>query len=197
MRYIIDYFEKCYANDICKDLIMLHKLVKNNEFKNPKITKEKWMEYKFSTKSSAERAFAGFGCSFGGSFFNGYINDPTNNDMTYSSLMRIAPKIQNVVFTNKNYIDFLQNFKFDPKKKYVIYLDPPYRNTSCQPWPEFDSNKFWNITRKLGSKKNITILVSEVSAPPDFKCIYKLNRRNGMHNITTDKINIQESLYTI
>lgn len=197
MRYIVDYFEKCYANDICKDLIMLHKLVKNNEFKNPKITKEKWTKYKFNTKSSAERAFAGFGCSFGGSFFNGYINDPTNNDMTYSSLVRLAPKIQNVVFTNKNYIDFLQNFKFDQNKKYVIYLDPPYRNTSCQPWPEFDSNKFWNIARKLGSKKNITIIVSEVSAPSDFKCIYKLNRRNGMHNITTDKINIQESLYTI
>lgn len=196
-KYIIDYFEKSYANDICKDIIMLHKQIKNNTFKNPKINKEKWIELKYTNKSSAERAFAGFGCSFGGSFFNGYINDPSNNDMIYSSLMKLAPKMQKITFSNKDYYDFLINFKFIENKKYVIYLDPPYKNTSCQPWPQFDSSKFWTIVRKLSKMKNITIIVSEISAPKDFKCIYKLDRRNGMHNITTDKINIEEKLYTI
>lgn len=197
MKYIVDYFEKCYANDLCKDLIMLHKQVKSGTFKNPKITKEKWMEYKFTNKSSAERAFAGFGCSFGGSFFNGYINDSTNNDMTYSSIIKMKSKIQKITFSNKDYYDFLKCFKFESNKKYVIYFDPPYKNTSCQPWPEFDSNKFWTIVKKLGSYKNITVIVSEKSAPPEFKSIFKINRRNGMHNITTDKVEIQEYLFVL
>lgn len=197
LKYMTPHFKKTYANDLCKDLIMLFKLVKDNKFENPKITKEKWLEYKYSNKSSANRAFAGFGCSFSGVFFNGYINDPSNNDMTYSSLVRLAPKIQNVKFSNKNYIDFLNEFKFILDQKYLIYMDPPYKNTSCQPWEKFDSDEFWNIVRKLSKMKNVKVMVSEVSAPKDFKCIYQLKRRNGLHNITSEKTIITEKLYTM
>lgn len=198
LRYMAPYFKKCYANDIHKDLIMLLKSVKNGTFKNPKITREKWLEYKYSKKSSANRAFAGFANSYGGVWFNGYINDNgDNNDMEYSSLVRLSPKLQNTLFSNKNYINFLKEFEFDKNKNYVIYMDPPYKNTSCQPWETFDSNEFWEITRKLGKLPNITVIVSEVSAPKDFKCFFKLERRNGMHNITSDKLIIKEKLYTI
>jgi len=196
LRYMSPHFKKCYANDICTDLVMLLKLVKGGKLVNPKITREKWTTYKYSKRASAERAFAGFGCSFGGVFFNGYINDPSNNDMTYSSLIRLAPKLQTTKFSNKSYDVFLKEFAFDPKKQYVIYFDPPYKNTSCQPWPKFDTDKFWTIVRKFGKMKNVKVVVSEVSAPPDIKCIFKLKRRNGMHNITSDKIVIEEKLYT-
>jgi site-specific DNA-adenine methylase len=197
LRYMTSHIKKCYANDICKDMIMLLNSVKNETFDNPKITKEKWLEYKYSKKSSAERAFAGFACSYSGIFFNGYIPDPKNNDMEYSSLLKLAPRIQNVKFSNKSYDIFLSDFKFDRTKKYIIYLDPPYRGTSCQPWPKFDSDRFWTICRKLGKMKNVKLFISEVSAPSDFKCIYTLKRRNGMHNITSNKIIIEEKLYTI
>lgn len=190
------HFKKCYANDSCKDLIMLLKLVKNDKFDNPKITKEKWSNYKYTTKSSAERAFAGFGNSYGGVWFNGFINDPDNNDMEYSSLIKLASKLQNTIFSNKDYIDFLDNFSFDPLEKYVVYMDPPYKNSS-QPWEEFNSDQFWTVVRKLGKMKNIKILISEFSAPKDIKCIYKFKRRNGMHNITTNKIMLEEKLYII
>jgi len=194
LRYMTPCFKKCYANDLHKDLILLLKLVKNNKFENPKITREKWLKYKFSNKSSAERAFAGFANSYGGVWFNGFINETGNNDMEYSSLIRLAPKLQNTTFSNKNYIDFLQEFSFDLNKNYVIYCDPPYKGTSCQPWPEFDSVQFWNIMRNLSKYKNIKVIVSEVSAPNDFKCIYRLKRRNGMHNIS-DKLVIEEKLF--
>jgi DNA adenine methylase len=197
LRHVSEHFKKCYANDICKDLIMLLKLVKTEKFENPRITKEKWLDYKYTTKSSAERAFAGFGCSYGGVWFNGYISSDSNNDMIYSSLIRIACKLQNTTFSNKNYVTFLEEFKFIPGQKYVIYMDPPYKGTSCQPWEDFDSVKFWSIVRKLAKNKNIKVVVSEVSAPSDFKCIYSFKRKNGMHNITNDKIVIEEKLYTI
>ena len=196
LRHVAQHFKKCYANDMCKDLIMLHKEVKNGKFQNPKITKEKWLKYKYTTKSSAERAFAGFGCSYGGVWFNGYISTPSNNDMIYSSLIRLIPRIQNVVFSNKDYKDFLSSFQFG-KQKYVIYMDPPYKGTCNLPWEEFDSNQFWNIVRKLSKTKGVKVIVSEVSAPSDFKCIYKFKRKNGMHNITSDKIEIEEKLYML
>jgi DNA adenine methylase len=194
LRHVAKNFKKCYANDACKDLIMLLKEVKNGKFQNPKITKEKWLKFKYSAKSSADRAFAGFGCSYGGVWFNGYINNPTNNDMIYSSLIRLIPKIGNVTFSNKDYLIFLKSFEFGTSKKYVIYMDPPYKGTCNLPWEEFDSTQFWNIVRKLSKTKNVTVIVSEVSAPSDFKCVYKFKRRNGMHNIS-DKTEIEEKLY--
>lgn len=197
LRHVSGHFKKCYANDMCKDLIMLLKSVKNNKFENPRITKEKWLNYKHTTKSSAERAFAGFGCSYGGVFFNGYINDPTNNDMIYSSLIKLIPKIQNVIFSNGDYIDFLGRFQFGSGQKYLIYMDPPYKGTCNLPWEkenDFDSTQFWNIVRKLAKIKNVKVIISEVSAPSDFKCIYRFKRKNGMHNIT-NKVEIDEKLY--
>ena len=175
---------------------MLLKLVKNNKFDNPKITKEKWIKYKYTTAHSAKRAFAGFGCSYGGVWFNGYISNPLNNDMIYSSLIRLAPKLQNTTFLNKDYVVFLDELDFDPDINYVIYLDPPYKDTCNLPWAEFDSTEFWKIVRKLGRMKNVKLFISEVSAPKDMKCIYSFKRKNGMHNITS-KVVIEEKLYTI
>lgn len=200
MRYMTKHFKKCYANDMCKDLIMLHKEVKNRNFENPKINREKWENFKYTNKSSAERAFAGFGCSYGGVWFNGYISNYSNNDMEYSSLIRIAPKIQNVIFSNKDYIDFLNQFSFNSGQNYLIYMDPPYKGTCNLPWEkekDFDSKQFWHSVRILSKIKGVTVIVSEVSAPSDFKCVYKFKRRNGMHNITSDKMVIEEKLYMI
>jgi DNA adenine methylase len=197
LRHVSTYYKKCYANDLSKDLIMLHKSVKGGKFENPRINKEKWLEYKYSSKTSAGRAFAGHGCSYGGVWFNGYIDDPTNNDMIYSSLVRIAPKIQNTIFFNKTYIDFLDDFPFEKGQSYVIYLDPPYGGTCNLPFEKkekFDTDRFWETARKLSKMKNVKIIVSEVSAPSDFKCVYKFKRRNGMHNIS-DKTVIEEKLY--
>ena len=198
LRHVSETFKKCYANDLCKDLIMLLKIVKSGEFVNPKITKKKWVYYKYNTKHSAERAFAGFGCSYGGVWFNGYIDDSSNNDMIYSSLIRLIPRLQNTIFCNKNYIDFLKDIPLGSGQKYVIYLDPPYKGTCNLPWEKdknFDSDEFWNVVRKLGKIKNVTVIVSELSAPSDFKCVYKFKRKNGMHNVS-DKTLIEEKLYT-
>jgi len=189
-------FKECYGNDISRDLILLLKQVKTQKFQNPHITREKWNTLKESTKPSAERAFAGHACSYGGVKFNGYINDPLNNDMEYSSLIKLSTKIQNVKFSNMDYISFIQGL-IQNDKKYVIYLDPPYKKGS-QPWnTNFDSKEFWNVVRKLGHMKNIKVFISELNAPSDIKCIYKLTRRNGMHNVASKNLVIEEKIYTI
>lgn len=198
-RYLAPLCKKSYANDICPDIILLWKKVQKGTFRNPKITEDKWEKLK-NQKPSAERAFAGFGCSFGGVWFNGYIKDFGNNDMQYSSLIRQREIIKNSVFSCSDYIHFLSK-RLDYNKQYLIYLDPPYKNTSNQPWTrqninQFDSKLFWEIVRRLGKFPNITVIISEFSAPKDFKVISTFKRRSGMHN-TSKKMILEEKLYTI
>jgi site-specific DNA-adenine methylase len=51
LRHVSRHFKKCYANDSCRDLIMLLKEIKKGKFQNPKITKDKWLRYKYTSKS--------------------------------------------------------------------------------------------------------------------------------------------------
>lgn len=206
-RYIAPLCKKSYANDYCKDLIMLWKEVQKGTFKNPKINEKKWRKLKYSTNRSPEKAFAGFGCSFGGVWFNGYIKDIKNNDMQYNTLIKMNPKIQKSIFSSQDYKTFLKQ-KIKPNKKYLIYLDPPYQKTCTIPWTEkngikpvknnsFNSDEFWKIVKYLGKNPNITVLISETYAPKEFKVIKKFKRESGMHNITTNKKTIYEKIYTI
>ena len=217
LRHIAPMCKKVYANDISKDLIMLWNCVKNNKFKNPNINEKKWRLLKESKKSSPEKAFAGFGCSFGGVWFNGYIADHNNNNMQYNSLIKQIDNIKNVTFTNKNYIDFinlilqqsrlqqsrlqqsrLTNHKNDINH-IIIYMDPPYNNTNSDPWQDqninkFDSVIFWKIVKELKKFPNITVIISEFNAPKFMKTLYKFERRSGMHN-TNNKSTYIEKLY--
>lgn len=196
LRYMSAYVKKCYANDVCKDIAILFRQVKAGSFQNPQIDKDKWTHYKTSNKPSAERAFAGFGCSFGGVWFNGYISNKENNDMTYSSLVRLTPKLQNTIFSDKSYDDLLGNFNFKNDTTYIIYMDPPYEGTCNLPWGGFDSVSFWKIARKLSTRPNVHVLVSEISAPEDFKCVYKFKRSNGMRHSCGD-LTIEEKIYVL
>jgi len=194
-RYIVPNVKKAYANDISKDLIMLWKQVQKGQFKNPKIDQIAWKKLKYDTKSSAERAFAGHGCSFGGVWFNGYICDNGNNDMTYNTLVKIEPLIRDVIFTNLDYNDFLKKvIKADSSRIYVIYMDPPYKGTCVSPFESFDNNQFWNTVREYSKFKNVIVIVSELTAPRDMKEVFNFSRRSGMSN-TTDKIELKEKLF--
>ena len=202
LRYLAPVCKRSYANDLCKDLIMLWKSVKNKTFKKPKITEERWKTLKFSKGHSAERAFAGFGCSFGGVWFNGYISGNDNNNQQYSSLIRQQPAIECTVFSSLDYIVFLQG-RLNKKQEFLIYFDPPYKGTCGLPWEssavdeKFDSGLFWEVARNLGKMPNVTVIVSEFSAPKDFKCIKSFKRLSGMHNTTRNKKDLIEKLYTI
>jgi len=183
-------YKKYYAYDFCYDLIMLWNLLKDGKFIKPKMTKSKWTKLR-NSEPSALRAFAGFGCSFGGQWFRGYASDyedANSSDVAYRSLLKVKPKIENVIFKQSDYK------KLKPKG-YLIYCDPPYSKTHCKGWgceDTFDKNEFWDKVKEW-SKDNI-VIVSEYSAPKGFKSIWKRERYNGMRNVLLAKIQI-ERLY--
>lgn len=194
-RHIAPLVKKSYANDNSKDLIMLWKMVSTNKFKNPNIDHQRWTYLKHQTKSSAERAFAGFGCSFGGTWFNGYI--PNSNDSTYNTLNRISDNIKNSKFSCLDYVDFLKKV-IDTKETYLIYLDPPYKNTCNNPYINYSFNhdQFWKIVKLLSREKNILVVVSELNAPPKVIELSSFKRRSGMHN-TSSMVTYTEKLYVM
>jgi DNA adenine methylase len=196
-RYICPHVKKTIANDLSKDLILLWKSVQQSNYKNPHIDEIKWRKLKAETKPSADRAFAGFGCSFGGVWFNGYICDHGNNDMTYHTLVKMQDIIEDTTFVSVDYKTFLKKIIKDPKQIYVIYMDPPYKNTCTIPYTSsFDSSEFWDTVRVYSKLKNVIIVTSELSAPKDFKEIFNFQRRSGMSN-TSNITSFKEKLFVL
>ena len=82
----------------------------------------------------------------------------------------------------------------------LIYCDPPYHGTTQYGAnKEFYYNKFWNWIREV-SKNNI-VLISEYSAPEDFKCIFEktlttiLDKNSRKQD--TEKLFLHKNIYNI
>ena len=180
MVHMTDGYFDCYASDGCEDLILLWKKVQKGKFTKVIVTEKKWRDLKYSKVHTAERAFAGFGSSFSGVFFHGYINHDPNGkktyDIAYESIKKIEPSIKNVKFSHS---DYKIHNKLIEKGGYLIYCDPPYSNTECTFGSEFkfDSVEFWKIITQWKKWGNI-VIVSEKTAPRGFKCIWEKSTYN-------------------
>jgi len=197
---------KCIGSDIQPDMIKLWKGVKNNTFKPPKnVTDKFYNEVKGHLKPSALRGFVGFLCSWNGMFFAGlakYKN--TKRDAcreATNDINNIKPllQIKNVKFQHSSYD------KHNPKNS-LIYCDPPYKDTIGYKGTKtgFDHKYFWDTIREW-SKNNI-VIISEETAPSDFKPIWtkvysrgrgfksKKNKDNGGKNVL-EKLFIHKSNY--
>lgn len=78
----------------------------------------------------------------------------------------------------------------------VIYLDPPYNNTTKYKNANlFDYDKFWDFARKM-SKGNI-VLISELEAPNDFKCIWEKEVSRSINSNNKSKANEKLFIYKV
>ena len=170
------------ANDYHPDLIQMWNEVKAGTFVCPEsVSEEEYNAAKLLPSPSALKSFIGFGMSFGGRFFGAYsqkyLNDKPEDfckEMT-NSLKRIRPVIQNVTFSNKEYQELTPENMF-------VYCDPPYAfskypikyRRATKKYDVFDNAKFWERMREW-SKTNL-VVVSEVTAPPDFVNVWEQER---------------------
>jgi len=188
-KHFINDNIKLYATDANKDLIMLYKSLKNDTFIFPKNISLQEYQLLKNEKSSALRGFVGIAYSYGGGWFNGYCNIYEKDGVfrnypeeTKKSLINLQNIIKKINFKNVDY-------KLIEPKGFLIYCDPPYKNT-CQKYnnknSNFNTEEFWNIVRKW-SKNNI-VVVSELTAPSDFKCIWKHEYNSGINKTGTNRI---------
>ena len=97
-------------------------------------------------------------------------------------------KIKNLKITNHDYTHFsyLTNT--------IIYLDPPYENTTLKSYSisEFDSQSFYNWAYEM-SKKNIILISSYEISDSRFECVYEFKNarstfQSGTNNNKTEKL---------
>lgn len=162
------------ACDNNKYLIALLKYIIDNSADLPKeITCEQYKDV-MNNKDKYEDwyvGFVGFCCSFGAKFFGGYARGKANNGEprnyameSYKNLNKQAPNLKNIVF---KCCDFR---KIKGVKGFVIYCDPPYRNTTEYATGDFPYDEFYSWCKEM-AKDNV-VLISEYSMPDDFECIW-------------------------
>ena len=123
-------------------------------------------------------------CSFGAKFFGGYRRsynkDGTLKDETIgvmNNLRKQAPNLQGIEFQCCDFRNIPTNIS-----NFVIYCDPPYRNTTKYSTGNFSYEEYYQWC-KMMSKNNI-VLCSEYWMPDDFECIWE-----GKLKCIVDKVN--------
>ena len=113
--------------------------------------------------------YIGYELSFGAKWFGGYAkrDDAKHRGDIYSykSCMKQAPNLKGIHFRTASFLDYSN------LHGYVIYCDPPYKNTTKYKTGEFPYEQFYQWCREM-SKDNV-VIISEYSMPDDFDCIWE------------------------
>lgn len=127
----------------------------------------------------------GFCASYNGKWFGGYANNVKTKigtvrnytDEAIKNLKKQAPNLKGIQFFCNDYAEV----KPSEAKGYVIYCDPPYRDTTKYATGGFDYDRFYAWCKEM-AKTNI-VLISEYWMPEDgFECIWE-----GKLKCTLDK----------
>jgi DNA adenine methylase len=148
-----------WATDANPALIALYQAVRNGWQPPTELSEADWRAAKSLPDSDPLKAFAGFGCSFGGKWFSGYARGENRNwaDECARSLIRDAKTLP--AFGCINFLSV------EPREtQALLYCDPPYAGT--EPYSAlapFDSARF--LLRVAEWSRFTDVFVSEYAFP--------------------------------
>lgn len=162
------------ANDIQPDLKVLYEALQQGWEPPSSLTEKDYNRLKTETPSPL-RSFAMFGCSWGGKPWGGYARSGSRNYAlnARNSLLSKRLNLDGVTFLCEDYRSLRPN-------GCLVYCDPPYVGTTGY-GNNFDHAAFWECIR--GWSQNNTVVVSEYTAPPDFRVISEFPRNQDMRFI--------------
>ena len=189
------HFESAVALDIQPDLILMYKALQMGWTPPGEMSYTRWQELRDS-EPSPERAFAGFACSFGGRFFEGFARSkgkPENfAGQGRNKILRQFRQVENgsVTFIQGDYS------RLTPAPGDVVYCDPPYAGTTQytskrSQVPFFDHKLFWDKMRQWRGA-GVNVYVSEFNAPDDWTPIWAKQRSVSVANHDVSTIRRQE-----
>lgn len=192
---LAQYFDNVICNDNHKYLIELNKAIQNGWQPPETVTLE---EYKYIQKHLDENpalsGFVGFGCSFGGRWFEGYARGKNSRgefrnyaEESRKALLRDIAPLKNVEFICKDYRDVVL------PDGCIVYADPPYNNTKQMNRKSFDTDAFWNYMRDISS--NHMVFISELSAPDDFTSIWEQKLTRSLDRNKENRVDAIEHLF--
>lgn len=188
-----------YGSDVNKYLIALLKQAqKDIKIFPSEITKEEYNRVKDNKNNYDDWyvGLVGFCASYKGKFFNGYAKETLTKNGTIrnytkeliNNLIKQSINFKDIEFNCCDYTQInssLHNF--------LIYCDPPYRDTTKYKIDEFDYENFYNWCVRM-SENNI-VLISEYDMPQDrFECIWSKEMLTTLNN-NRDNANRIEKLF--
>lgn len=168
----------------------LEELPKDNsetdELEYKKFKSMKWID----NYLAGLKGYYGFALSYGGKWFGGWRRDKEGKRdyiaEAYRNAEKQSPNLKNVIFENKSYD------KVELKPNSIIYLDPPYKNTTKYKTGEFDYDKFyeWCIEKH---REGHTVFISEYYMPDDrFECVWEKKVNSSLTKNTGGKKNVEK-----
>jgi DNA adenine methylase len=185
------WFQRVIAADSHLDLVLMWQAIADGWIPPEHVSKEEYFTLKES-EPSALRGLVGFGASFSGKWFGGYVDtvwDAHWNRYTKpyfaaarTSVLKLASVFKRAEIVHADYRDHAVDDTM------FIYCDPPYEGTlGYGGTSTFDTATFWKTAREWHDKGAL-VIVSESSAPSDWKSI-ATRERKAMLRVAKEEAN--------
>lgn len=185
------------ATDVHPDLILLWKALQKGWVPPTELTRDEYYALK-DAEPSPLRAFAGFGCSNSGRWFEGWAHDSTGRNYARNAHNSLLRKIQNLRDVEFRCLDYRSLDLGMLSRPLVVYCDPPYaESTKKYASGAFDTQAFWNWVRSSSSETGVRVFVSEYKAPDDFECVWSRGVKTDLKGSSGGKYRRTESLFSL
>lgn len=179
------------ASDLCPELVALFQAVQAGWDPPTTITESDYQAIQHGFASDELRAFAGFGCSYGGKWWGGYARG--HGDYAKHARNSLLLKFQKI--HPKTTFHHRSLYDVNPCGG-LMYFDPPYKSTErYRAVEKFDHERFWEHVREL-SKTN-TVIVSEFEAPEDFETIWSMDHATRIRDGSNKPKRTVEKLFKL
>lgn len=167
------------ANDLNEYIIELVKALQTGWLPEKEISSEQYNYIKNNQSIYPKHylGYIGYQLTYSSQWFGSYRRDnigKRNYSLeAYNNIKKQSPSLQGIELYNTSY----ENVPLNPNS--IIYLDPPYKNTSGYITGEFDYDKFYNwcIDKHNEGHK---VFISEYWMPYPFKAIWSKEIPNGL-----------------
>lgn len=186
--------KKLVCSDSHQALITLYQAVMAG-WQPPRMTAEGYELARALSDDDPIKAFAGYGCSFGGKWFGGLARDE-RRDYGEESARALARLRAHSVLEFERY-DFLEEpADRELAKGLLIYCDPPYRDTTGYAGvPAFDHELFWRRCFDW-AHSGAAVFVSEFAAP-ELDGIAEVWQKERANQVGENKRTVTERLFQV
>lgn len=190
-------FDTVLASDAHPDLVMMWQSALSGWVPPETVTEDEWRALRHA-QPSALRGFAGFACSFGGRWFEGYARGrnargKSNNYAAQGS--RSVTRAAHALTLSSVAVSHTDYQSVNVPQGSVLYLDPPYANTKRYATGRFDSAEFWSWAEEQSEAANV--YVSEVAAPSGWSPVWSAPVRQKLNMSGSPIVTRTEQLFTI
>lgn len=189
---VAPHFKRVILNDVHEYLIALLKGIQSGYDPPDEITEA---QYRFIRNNKdlnpALTGFAGFGCSFGGRFFEGYARSADHTNFAAQSKKSVLWDMQTLKAAEIFCGDY-RDVHIPPGA--VIYADPPYYGTKGYR-EKFDHDAFWTAMRLLAETGH-KVFISEQQAPQGFNCVWEKPFTRTLDRNKENQFKVIEKLFT-